>query len=96
MHADVCGGLWSKSRQFAFQWEILKFARDLGPKPVRAGFPSFIGCLGCLTWKRSVVGVSAADPGAPEPLGMVVQPTTGLLRKIEVAVESGGKLQIFV
>lgn len=77
-----------KEQTIALQWEILKLARDVGPKHVHPGFPCFIGCLHCLTWKRSVVGVSAADPGAPEPLGMVVHPTTGLFRKIKVAVES--------
>lgn len=65
-----------------------ELARDLGPKHVQANFPSFIGCLHCLTGKRSVVGVGTADPGTPQPLGMVVHPTTGLFRKIKVAVES--------
>lgn len=65
-----------------------ELARDLGPKHVQADFPSSIGCLHRLTWKRSVVGVGAADPGTPQPLGTVVHPTTGLVRKIKVAVES--------
>lgn len=51
-----------------------------------------IGCLSCLTWKCSVIGAGTAGPGASEPLGMVIHPTTGLLREIKVAVESGREL----
>lgn len=73
-------------------WEALKLVRESGQRHVRAGLLSFIGCLNCLTWKRSVVGAGTADPGASEPLGMVIQPTTGLFREIKVAVESRREL----
>lgn len=56
------------------------------------GLPSFIGCLSCLTWKCSVIGAGTADPGASEPLGMIVHPTAGLLGEIKVAVESRREL----
>lgn len=72
-------------------------ARELRLKTTEQAGPSLrIIPLSWLTWKGPVVGAGAAGPGTPEPLGMVIYPTTGLLRKIKVAVESRRELQIFV
>lgn len=54
------------------------------------------GAQSWLTWKCPVIRAGGAGPGAPEPLVMVIHPTTGLLRKVKVAVESRRQLQIFV
>lgn len=79
-----------KEQRIALRWEAIKLAGEAGAGKHAAGWPHVLPlpAFGGLTWKCPVAGAGAAGPGASEPLGMVIHPTTGLFGEIEVAIES--------